>query len=205
MKQVEKEHYNFSQYMSIQRWSSVWHQLDEVNKLAPDRVLEIGPGPGVFKAAAVAIGMQVETVDIDKTLNPSVVASISKLPFRDNSYDVVCAFQVLEHLPYDQALTALSEIVRVSKKSIIISLPNAQKSYYISTYIPLLGVRYIHLRNPFSKQKKHQFDGQHYWEINKQGYSINKIMRDLSKLAKIKNHFRPNLFNYHHFIILEKP
>jgi ubiquinone/menaquinone biosynthesis C-methylase UbiE len=175
-----------------------------VSKLAPDRVLEIGPGPGVFKSAAAAIGIEVETVDVDRDLNPDIVASVLRLPFKDDSYDVVCAFQVLEHLRYDHALKALSEIIRVSKKDIIISLPNAQKLYYISAHIPFLGVRYIHLKSPFSKPKDHEFDGQHYWEINKKGYSLKKIISDLSKLAKIKHHFRSNLFSYHHFIILEK-
>ena len=53
-KQVEKAHYEFNSYMSKERWISVWHQLDEIQKLKPENVLEVGPGPGLFKIIAAA-------------------------------------------------------------------------------------------------------------------------------------------------------
>lgn len=44
------------------------------------------------------------------------------LPFDDNSFDVVTALDVLEHL--DNPHGALQELFRVAKKSVLISLPN---------------------------------------------------------------------------------
>ncbi|HFE37487.1 MAG TPA: class I SAM-dependent methyltransferase, partial [Gammaproteobacteria bacterium] len=125
-KQVNKEHYEFQRYLSKARWNSVWHQLDEVIRLQPESVLEIGPGPGVFKNMATLFGVKVETLDIDPELMPDHVGSVTALPFEDNSYDVVCAFQILEHLPYDVALRAFNEIVRVSRSHVVISLPDAK-------------------------------------------------------------------------------
>ena len=45
-----------------------------------------------------------------------------KLPFEDNSFDIVCALDVLEHL--ENVHDALGEIKRVSRKAAVISLPN---------------------------------------------------------------------------------
>ena len=50
----------------------------------------------------------------------------SKLPFDDNSFDVVTALDVLEHL--DNPHQALQELIRIARKSVLISLPNM---YYI--------------------------------------------------------------------------
>ncbi|MDC5850443.1 class I SAM-dependent methyltransferase [Vibrio europaeus] len=44
------------------------------------------------------------------------------LPFEDNSFDVVTALDVIEHL--DNPHGALKELMRVAKKSVIVSLPN---------------------------------------------------------------------------------
>lgn len=49
------------------------------------------------------------------------VADATKLPFEDNSFQVVTAFEVLEHL--DDPVTALSEIRRVCKGMLIASVP----------------------------------------------------------------------------------
>ncbi len=51
----------------------------------------------------------------------------SRLPFDDNSFDVVTALDVLEHL--DNPHGALHELFRVARKSVLISLPNM---YYIA-------------------------------------------------------------------------
>lgn len=115
-KQVEKGHYEFNRYLSKQRWCSVWYQLDEVQKLQPNRVLEVGPGPGLFKTVAATFGISVETLDIDPDLKPDHVGSATAMPFSDGSYDVVCAFQMLEHLPYEAALQAFGEMARVSRR-----------------------------------------------------------------------------------------
>lgn len=48
-RQVEYSHYEFAGYVNKQRWISIWHQLDEVIKLNPKNVLEIGPAQGFSK------------------------------------------------------------------------------------------------------------------------------------------------------------
>jgi len=45
----------------------------------------------------------------------NLVCDITKIPVKNKSYDVVCAFEVLEHIPYDDFEAALKEMKRVLK------------------------------------------------------------------------------------------
>ena len=44
--QVEPNHYFNEFYDSKERWISYWHQINEIIKLNPKKVLEIGIGNG---------------------------------------------------------------------------------------------------------------------------------------------------------------
>lgn len=64
-------------------------------------------------------------VCVDITDVPGVIRvdlEKEKLPFRDNSFDIVVCTDVLEHL--DNPHEVFREVIRVAKKYIIISLPN---------------------------------------------------------------------------------
>jgi SAM-dependent methyltransferase len=204
-KQVDKSHYQFSKYMDKKRWMSMWHQLDEVLLLNPKSVLEVGKGTGLFKAMVVNFGVEVETVDIDPDLNPDHLASATNLPFENNSYDCVCAFQMLEHLPYDQSLVAFSEMIRVARKNIVISLPDAKTLWPYSMHIPKIGTKMIHILKPQLRPLTHKYDGSHHWEINKLDYSLKKIIDDITlKDVKILKTYRVPENPYHRFFVFEK-
>ena len=204
--QVARTHYQFGRYMYKRRWISVWHQLDEVVRTGAKTVLEIGPGPGLFKAVGAIFGLDVKTVDIDPALNPDYVASAMQLPLADNTQDVTVAFQMLEHLPYDMSLAAFREMVRVSSRHIIISLPDAREMWFYSIYIPKVGNFRFMLPKPAGKLKEHAFDGQHYWEVNKRGYELEKIINDLTAQgANLARTFRVGENPYHRFFMFEKP
>lgn len=203
-KQVEKGHYEFNRYLSKQRWCSVWYQLDEVQKLQPNRVLEVGPGPGLFKTVAATFGISVETLDIDPDLKPDHVGSATAMPFSDGSYDVVCAFQMLEHLPYEAALQAFGEMARVSRRHVIISLPDARPVWRYQVHIPKYGPWDFFIPRPLFKASVHVFDGEHYWEINKQGYSLDRVIADFSRRLKLSKTYRVFENSYHRFFVFER-
>lgn len=204
-KQVDKEHYQFSKYITKRRWASMWHQLDEVLALEPSSVLEIGPGPGVFKALAGALGVQVETLDLDPELEPDHVSPAEDMPFMDNSYDVVCAFQMLEHVPYNTALAIFAEMCRIAIKHVVISLPDAQQGWPYSLYVPKKGDVKFFIPLPLIITKEHVFDGEHYWEINKKGYRVRKVNDDLEKAGgvELSRTYRVKEFPYHRFFIYQ--
>lgn len=184
-KQVEARHYEFGRYMSLPRWNSIWQQLTLVSTLGGDNILEVGPGPGLFKMVANHIGFHVETVDQDPELEPDHLGDVLGLPLNDSSYDVTCAFQVLEHLPFDDALKALDELARVARNYVVISLPDAERTWRFIIHLPKLGERAILLPRPRLSRSIHKFDGEHYWELNKRGHETKKVISAFLKSRKL--------------------
>jgi len=201
--QVDHSHYDFSSYMLKGRWSSTWHQIDEVMKFKPQSVLEVGPGLGIFKAIASKLKIAITSVDFDPSLEPDITASITDLPVSDDQFDVACAFQVLEHLPYDQALEGFRELARVATRGIVISLPDSQIAWRYRFQIPKLGAYDFLVPRPVLRRRPAVFDGQHYWEINKRGYELKKVVRDLEEVATLVRTFRVPELPYHRFLAFE--
>jgi hypothetical protein len=200
-KQVDKSHYSFTRYMTKERWISVWHQLDEIEKIQPGSVLEIGTGAGLFKRVADTFGIKVETLDIDPELKPDHVGSATAIPFPDATYDAVCAFQMLEHLPYEASLHAFTEMVRVSRRHVLISLPDAMELWRYQIYIPKLGLKDFFVPRPRFGARAHVFDGEHHWEINKNNYSLARVVTDFNKIATLTKTYRVKEIPYYRFFI----
>ena len=203
-KQVEYSHYNFSRYITKKRWISYWHQLDEVFKCNPTNILEIGVGSGILKTLCTHFGIDVKTTDIDQELKPDYVASVLNLPFDDDSFDLISCFQVLEHIRYEDFIKALMELYRVARRFVIISLPDAQELWPYQLYIQKVGPLRFYIPRPRIREREHKFDGEHYWEINKKGYPLNRIIFDIKKSGFIvEKSYRVNENPYHRFFIMK--
>ncbi|MHB8710414.1 MAG: class I SAM-dependent methyltransferase [Minisyncoccota bacterium] len=201
--QVGKSHYHFGSYAFEGRFVSYYWQLKEVLAQEPSSVLEVGAGDGVlgnFIKNNTAVSYT--SVDIAEDVRPDVVGSVLALPFVDASFDVVCAFEVLEHLPFEQFERALRELERVSKGSVIISLPHFGPSIKLSFKIPFLPEVHFAFKIPYPR--RHVFNGQHYWEIGKRGYPVSRVRNILEKYFLIEKEFVPFGNQYHHFFILGK-
>jgi hypothetical protein len=124
-KQVEKTAYRFEKYCGPDRWASFYFQLKETFALKPKKVLEIGVGNNTFRNGITAdTGILYESLDIAEDLHPTHIGSVDKMPLADKSFDVVCAFEILEHLPFEKFEKSIGEIARVSRKHAVISLPH---------------------------------------------------------------------------------
>lgn len=202
--QVDKEHYNHMTYDHKARWLSYWYQIRAVLESNPKKVLEVGLGNGLTTEYLRKQGIEVFTLDIDSSLNPDLVGSITKIPLLDSSVDCVLAAEVLEHIPFNEVKTALKEMRRVSRGTAIISFPDSRRTIlYFALKLPMLPRLDIFWKMQSSKE--HVFDGQHYWEMGKRGYSyetIEKII--LASGFAIKKHFVPFDCPTKHFFILEK-
>lgn len=202
-KQVEKKHYSFAQYSHKDRWNSYFNQLNETLALKPSSVLEIGVGDKVFGSFLKNnTSVEYTSVDVAEDLEPDIVGSVISLPFKENSFDVVCAFEVLEHLPYEDFDKAVSEISRVTSRYAAISLPHFGPRLQLFIKLPLISEVRLSWKIPYHQE--HEFNGEHYWEIGKKGYSLWRIKKDLGKYFKIIKDFVPFENQYHHFFVLER-
>jgi len=203
--QVEPNHYFNESYDSKGRFISYWHQIHEIVRVRPKRVLEIGIGNRFVSKYLKERRVNILTLDIDKKLNPDIVGSVLDVPFPDNLFEVVACYELLEHLQYENFYKALSEIFRVSRSYAILSLPDASKVYRLYIQIPKLGIFKRLISLPSFKKPINNFNGEHYWEIGKDGYSLYRIIKDIESVGfKIEKTYRIFENPYHRFFILKK-
>jgi ubiquinone/menaquinone biosynthesis C-methylase UbiE len=193
-------------YNNLERFSSYLCQIKTICEKSPKRILEIGIGNKVVSNYLREAGFSVTTCDLDKTLNPDIVADIRKMPFKDEEFDMVTAFEVLEHIPYSDVETGLKELNRISSKTVVISIPFVTFAIYGKfKFLPFLHPLSFMFRVCEYFWHKHKFNGTHYWEMGTKGYSrkqLKKLIKDCG--FEIKKELTPELNPYHYFFVLEK-
>lgn len=117
--------------------------LSQIKNLKIESVLDVGCGEGftLNKLKENNIGKKHEGVDyakeaivIGSKLYPKLnlhQGNIYDLKYKDNSFDLVICSEVLEHLENPQK--ALKELARVSKKYLVLSVPN-EPFFYLFNY-----------------------------------------------------------------------
>jgi len=129
--ELERNHWWFVAREGI--LSNYIQQLIKQEKLpsADLKILNVGCGPGRSSEYLSKFG-KVTSIEYDKfccefasekTGLEIINGSITELPFSDNSFDLVCAFDVIEHVKDDQL--AVNELKRVTKNEslILITVP----------------------------------------------------------------------------------
>lgn len=105
----------------------IWSTWSIVKELAPGRALEIGCGnkPRIPVVGNYFLDINRKAVDrLSKAgANASVFDLVARFPYKNGQFDLVCAFEVLEHLENDGKI--LSELGRVLSKrgTALISFP----------------------------------------------------------------------------------
>lgn len=207
--QVKAGHYFSSLYDSPQRFISYFKQIEMVRALKPKRVLEIGPGNMTVSNYLKQSGIDLNTCDFDSELQPDFVADIRNLPFQNESYSVVVACEILEHLPWHDFDIAISELYRVSQEHVIISIPYSSANFEIVFEFPLIKRFFKRPFFNFSLSipyffRPAKFDGQHYWEMGRKGFSRHVIRQALEKHFLILDESSPVLNSCHRFFLLKK-
>ena len=131
-----------------------------------------------------------------------------KLPFSKNSYDVITALDVLEHL--DNPHAALKELLRVGRKCVVISLPNMHYFSFRFSFLVGNGISGKYRFTPYPLTDRHRWilsysEAKSFIETNTIGYKVSYKMilpeRGRTKwlsvpLQKLLAKLWPNLFVY---------
>lgn len=208
MNEMEIEHPNYfsPEYCHPGRMASYGYQIRETLNCKPKNILEIGIGNGIVAYVLKNFGVSVITLDHSEKLYPDVVASVTDMPLDDNSFDVVLCCEVLEHISYSEFEKALREICRVTRKHLIITLPDKGRFYSIAARLPLMSrVRKLCVECPFLMPKEHKYDGEHYWEIGKKGYRLSHVCKSIETAGfTIVRTYRVPEIHWHRMLVAEK-
>jgi ubiquinone/menaquinone biosynthesis C-methylase UbiE len=113
------------------------HYVELVIRYAPSgsRILDLGCGNGISsrllnQADFDVVGTDISALFLEEAQeweNPKLrykVCDVLELPFENNSFDVICSNELIEHLP--DVETALTEMIRVVRKGgkVVLSGPN---------------------------------------------------------------------------------
>ena len=166
------------------------HKILEKNGLWPfkkiETVLDVACGLSLkskFLAPPVIVGVDVHEPYL-RAIESDVPYAVIKYDVRklqdifiDNSYDIVYALDIIEHLTKDESLELLKTCKKIAKKAVVIETPNG----YIPQNIDIQG-----------------FDADH-WQTHRCGWEVNEleelgfkcvirdyVMQDIKRHTEIK-------------------
>lgn len=130
--------------------------------------LKIDVGAGAKREAGYL------TVDVTPYFKPDFLASVTDLPFDDESVGEVRCWHVLEHLPREQLITAMNEMWRVLKVDGVLDIevpvfphwPAMADPTHISFYVPQTFDYFIRCDKP------HEHGGEGCFENHRLMYGI---------------------------------
>jgi hypothetical protein len=176
------------------------------------RILEIGSEDAFVARNLRAMAREVHTLAVDTAQAPTFVGELrdfDPVPLA-GFYDAVCAFQVLEFMPYAFLPVNLLKMCVLSRRWVLIGLTydcrgqiriqedwEGRKRIQREEQAAFTGTGLPNLPNPENL-------GLPRWEIGKEGFSLERIREDIRDLGlRITREFHAPA-PFHYFLLLEK-
>jgi hypothetical protein len=167
----------------------------------------------------------VKTADIKSRTNPDYLGDFRGINIPEK-FDLVAAFEMLQHLPYGDLPQTLVKLAELSDKYVLISVPSRVHRFELTLEIPpmlaprRLGLRWLRGRHSISTtwerprgkdRSKRDWEGRedywnpHYWEIGRKSFPRSRFLADIesSGLRILWHKYNP-LHTHHLFILAEK-
>lgn len=200
---------------------SIFYQVSQpILDLGIKSVLEFGTGRNVSKALIEHFNVFHHSVDFDDVrFIPDEVSTI--LSFKTTKkYDMVSAFQVLEHNPLETINDHLVKMKSFSNKYVFISVPYSGRWISMNLELNFMPTNLGRIRKnimftwprifkktrPIEKYKKRKDKHTpHWWEIGDKNLSKEDFKNIINSSGlKIEKQFHNEYFPYHIFYLLEK-
>lgn len=95
-----------------------------------NNILDVGCGNGIItnilNETYDIVGVDISAKALEQVKGEIIECSSGNIPVQDNSFDLVLSSQLLEHLSDNLLNETLSEFKRISKKYILITVPNEE-------------------------------------------------------------------------------
>ena len=181
-------------------------------------VLEFGPGRGTSQAILKHLNLKVTTVDFNKNFSPDFIDTIISFDSK-KKFDIVCAFQVLEHNPIETIKEHLIKLRNFSNKYVYISVPYSGRWISLNlemNFMPtklgrwrknilITWPRFFRKTRPIEKYKlrKDKYNP-HWWEVGDKQMTKKDFARLIQDSdLKIEKTFHNEFFPYHLFYLLK--
>lgn len=208
-------------------FSSTQIQLSSVTELGESvsSILEVGPGSGYFAMITKSLGYDVKTADIKDRTTPDYLGDFRTTDISQR-FDLVAAFEMLQHLPYDELPTTVAKLAELSNRYVLISLPARIHHFGVSLELPgliaprrlalgwLRGPHKISLNWEWPRVKdpsrpesdsREDYWKPHYWEVARKSFPKSRVLRDIEAagLNILWSRYNPQ-YHHHLFVLAEK-
>jgi hypothetical protein len=120
----------------------------------------------------------------------------------NQKFDLIICSHILEHIPYNLFEQNLQQIQKHSKYSLIY-LPNSGIAFGVELRVHPKWRKMFRLFLPIFKNKKIEFNGEHYWELDLKETPRKKIKQDIEKYFNIIDEYRNQYWDNSYNFILE--
>ncbi len=145
------------------RESKARYIFDQYKTLLKSNVLDVGADAMYLKHSILKNGGQYKGIGYGNDIDVELNLEKTPLPFKDNEFETVICFDVLEHL--ENTHEVFDELCRVSSDHIIISLPNPWSDFFT---VLRNGDHSPETRLKFYGLPKEKPEDRHRWFYSKQ-------------------------------------